>query len=487
MENVKTIGIIGAGLSGIITAKTCLEYGYEVKVFEKDSELGGVWSSNKRYAGVNTQNTKDTYYFSGFPMPRHYPEWPSGEQVQAYLTSFAEKFDLLRRIRFSSEVQNVRFEQNKWQLTVRRNGMTEISMVDFLIICNGTFSDPYIPEIPGMDSFVRAGGELMHSTGLKSAEMARGKRMVVVGYSKSAHDVITVGSEAAKSAHLVFREAKWKVPAFVKGINAKYIILNRMGEAMIKPDKHNRMERLVHRSGLPKRMMTFMQNEIRRKQNLDEFGLVPDCGIQDQAFGEITMETPGFFEKVKQGTIRTTKAEIASIDGKKVTLTNGDVLDCDLLVFGTGFRQTVPFLSQEYLDKMLDDQGNFLLYHHILPAGVPSLAFVGYNSSIQTTMTSEFAALWVCEYLKGRVYRPTQAEILQEGTNYIKWRSQFRLNAFSRGLGAMPGTIHHVDILLKDMKAPLPFLSLIPDWLITSDPKRYKKVRAKIVARNSAK
>jgi phytoene dehydrogenase-like protein len=46
MEHVKTIGIIGAGLSGLVTAKTCLEYGYEVKVFEKDTELGGVWSSS---------------------------------------------------------------------------------------------------------------------------------------------------------------------------------------------------------------------------------------------------------------------------------------------------------------------------------------------------------------------------------------------------------------------------------------------------------
>jgi hypothetical protein len=48
----------------------------------------------------------------------------------------------------------------------------------------------------------------------------------------------------------------------------------------------------------------------------------------------------------------------------------------------------------------------------------------------------------------------------------------------------MPGTIHHVEMLLKEMKAPLPFLSLIPDWLVTINPARYKKVRKKIISRN---
>jgi hypothetical protein len=231
-------------------------------------------------------------------------------------------------------------------------------------------------------------------------------------------------------------------------------------------------------------MLSFMEKDIRLKQMLDELGLVPSCGIKEQAFGEISVETPGFFQKVRQGKIIVKQAEITSISGKSVTLTNGEKLECDLIVFATGFKQTIPFLPDHFMHKLLDKQGNFLLYHHILPAMVTALDFVGYNSSIQSTITSEFAALWVCEYLKGRIARPTDAEIIQEGTDFIKWRSQFRQNAASRGLSTMPGTVHHVDMLLKDMKAPLPFFSLIPDWLVTINPARYKKVRNKIIKRN---
>src|SRR5215471_7563409 len=104
MENIKKVGIIGAGVSGLVTAKTCLEYGYSVRVFEKDLELGGVWAGSRRYPGVTTQNTKDTYYFSDYPMPKHFPEWPSGEQVQSYLFDYAKHFGILPYIDFGSEV-----------------------------------------------------------------------------------------------------------------------------------------------------------------------------------------------------------------------------------------------------------------------------------------------------------------------------------------------------------------------------------------------
>jgi cation diffusion facilitator CzcD-associated flavoprotein CzcO len=485
MEPVKTIGIIGAGVSGIITAKTCLEYGYEVKVFEKDAELGGVWATSRRYVGVRTQNTKDTYFFSDFPMPKHYPQWPNGEQVQAYLKSFAEKFNVLSKIHFSSEVVKAEFDQNKWTLRINENGSLLDEQVDFLIVCNGTFSDPYIPAIPGMDSFVDAGGEILHSTGFKSPELSRDKRMIVVGYSKSAHDVATEGAKTAKSARLVFREAKWKIPPFVKGLNMKYALLNRLGEALIKPDDtRNSMERFVHKIGLAKKMLAFMQNEIKRVQHLEELGLVPNCGIPEQAFGEITLETQGFFQMAHEGKIQVTQGEIKSLNGKTATLSNGEQVECDLLVFATGFRQTIPFFSEEYMNKLLDENGNYVLYHHILPAGIPSMAFVGYNTSIQSTISSEFGALWVCEYLKGRVHQPSDAEIIQEGTDFIKWRSRFRQNASTSGLSTMPGTIHHVDMLLRDMKAPLPFFSLIPDWLVTINPGRYKQVRKKIIKAN---
>lgn len=38
----ETIGILGAGVSGLLTCKTLLEQGYSVEVLEKNSDIGGV-------------------------------------------------------------------------------------------------------------------------------------------------------------------------------------------------------------------------------------------------------------------------------------------------------------------------------------------------------------------------------------------------------------------------------------------------------------
>lgn len=45
--------VVGAGLSGLVSAKVLQEDGFEVTVFEKAPELGGVWASFRHYPGIS--------------------------------------------------------------------------------------------------------------------------------------------------------------------------------------------------------------------------------------------------------------------------------------------------------------------------------------------------------------------------------------------------------------------------------------------------
>lgn len=39
----KTVAIIGAGSSGLVSAKYSLDHGFDVTVFEQNEQLGGIW------------------------------------------------------------------------------------------------------------------------------------------------------------------------------------------------------------------------------------------------------------------------------------------------------------------------------------------------------------------------------------------------------------------------------------------------------------
>ena len=79
------ICVIGAGISGLAAARTFQARGHRVTILERGQDIGGVWEPSRSYPDVKTQTPRDLYAFSDQPMPKSYPEWPSGAEVFAYL------------------------------------------------------------------------------------------------------------------------------------------------------------------------------------------------------------------------------------------------------------------------------------------------------------------------------------------------------------------------------------------------------------------
>jgi cation diffusion facilitator CzcD-associated flavoprotein CzcO len=61
------VAVIGAGISGIAAAHVLQKNGHEAIVFEKSSEIGGVWAH--AYPEVSLQNTGLQYRLSDSPWP----------------------------------------------------------------------------------------------------------------------------------------------------------------------------------------------------------------------------------------------------------------------------------------------------------------------------------------------------------------------------------------------------------------------------------
>lgn len=479
--------VIGAGLSGLVTAKTLLEYGYAVTVLEKEAEPGGVWASRRHYPGLTTQNTRDTYAFSDFRMPRDYPEFPSGAQMLAYLKAYAEKYGLNRVIRLNHTVDKADLEYAEgkyyWEINGRNGEKPFYEEADFLVVCNGTFSQPYVPEYPGMETFTRNGGQVLHTTTIHSPDLYRRKRVAVVGFGKSACDIAASIAAETRETYLIYRQAKWKVPKRILGINYKYLLLTRYGEALTKLRYRSGIENAIHLLRIPRLMLGLMQKIFRWQQKLDKAGMLPETDITDLLYGELSVESDGFYQKVREQRIIPLRSEIAGFYEQGVQLANREIVQLDTVIFGTGFQQTIPFFSEELIRKFTDADGNYLLHRNILPVRVPALAFVGYNTSFYCNLTSEIAALWLCEYLDGQINLPPKAAMDAQILDHLNWRKQFRPNGLFKNAGVYPFNLTYVDWLLADMQARLPLGALLSEWLKVVEPSNYAPVKRKIMGR----
>jgi len=47
-----TVGVLGAGAAGLITAHTLLKDGFDVKILTRDPTPGGVWAKHRILDGV---------------------------------------------------------------------------------------------------------------------------------------------------------------------------------------------------------------------------------------------------------------------------------------------------------------------------------------------------------------------------------------------------------------------------------------------------
>ena len=94
--------------------------------------------------------------------------------------------------------------------------------------------------------------------------------------------------------------------------------------------------------------------------------MVPSLPFETVARSTVSLVTEGFFENVASGRIQIKKnAEIKNLlvrgGGKFAELNNGQTVPADVVVCGTGWHQSVPFLSQDIMRKVTDAQGNFRL------------------------------------------------------------------------------------------------------------------------------
>ncbi|MFK5979932.1 MAG: NAD(P)/FAD-dependent oxidoreductase [Rhizobiaceae bacterium] len=459
MVEKKKVAVIGGGVSGLAAAKAFDERGHTVHGFERSHDFGGVWELSRSYPGVQTQSPKDLYCYTDHPMPDDYPEWPKGPQVHAYLRSYAEKHKLQRLFQLNTEILSMERRKDGapgWTLKLEAAGNTWDEDFDFVSICTGQFSEKNIITHPGQDEFVNEGGQVMHSSEYTDPATVKGKRVVVLGGSKSATDIaVNAAENGAASVKMVYLEKVWRVPYFIGGINFKRLLYIRAQEQQFNSWGRNLFQKTVAAITKPLVWANFrgLETMLKFQLGLKKWDMVPDNPIEKDVSCSLPIVTPGLFEAFEKGTVKPIQGTFEKYVGNEITLTNGDKIGCDIAILAVGWKLGVPYLGQAEQDKLIDSDGQYRVYRLAVNPDLPDMGFVGFNSSFCTILSAEMIANWLVRYVDGQLKnQPSDSDMRKNIDMMLDWRRNERPAAkVYGGLCSAPFHFKHFDELVADI------------------------------------
>ena len=201
--------VIGAGMSGLLSAIRLQEAGIPFVVLEKNSDVGGTWFENT-YPGCRVDSANHTYSYSF--KPKDWPQHFSGQTVlRQYFSDTADEYRLREHIRFNTEVKEARFDESAglWHLEVEGDAGTDTLAANAIISAVGQLNRPQIPDIAGTQEFA---GVRFHSAQWEHEHDLAGKRIGVIGTGGSAFQFVPILAEEAASVTVFQRTPPWIVP-----------------------------------------------------------------------------------------------------------------------------------------------------------------------------------------------------------------------------------------------------------------------------------
>ncbi|KAI1392150.1 putative dimethylaniline monooxygenase [Hypoxylon trugodes] len=237
---IKSVAVVGAGAAGAITAAALHAENYfeTIRVFERREAPGGTWifdpdpqpnlelrpgrfppdvdpplripdqlpritapnqqerfSKTPIYASLTTNVPDVAMCFSDqrFAYGPFAPHWVPRQYVESYFAH--HKTDPL--LSLSTTVEDVsKLPHDRWKLTLRKYDSARHVDVwweeefDALILANGHYSVPYVPQVKGLEEYLKKfPGRVLHSKYYRSPLPYISKKIVIIGNSASGHDL----------------------------------------------------------------------------------------------------------------------------------------------------------------------------------------------------------------------------------------------------------------------------------------------------------
>lgn len=318
--------IVGAGSSGLAAAKNLKAHDIPFDVIEIEDGVGGNWYYGKPrssvYRSTHLISSKPLTEYTDFPMPAHYPDYPSQAQVWEYLRSYTKAFGLYETIEFNTAVERIEKAGDCWDVTLSNHQTRRYRGV---IIANGHNWDPKYPNYSG-----HFDGVILHSAHYKTPEVLRDKRVLVVGAGNSGCDIAVESAQnAAQTFHSV-RRGYYYVPKYFFGKPA-----DQVGEVSLRLRVPLPVRRAIN---------TCLLKMVAGSPQ--KFGLPkPDHKL----FETHPIVNSQMLYYAGHGDI-IPKPDVAELRRDHVRFNDGSEERVEVMIYATGYNIVFPFMDKKYLN-----------------------------------------------------------------------------------------------------------------------------------------
>lgn len=391
---MKTYAVIGAGPSGLAAARALSRRGIRVEGYEASHGVGGLWDiSNPRstmYESAHLISSRTTTQFAEFPM-RSDVDYPSHRVLLDYFRQYADEYGLRDLFRFDTRVTRLDPRDGGWDLTSIGPDGESTRWYSGVVLANGTLAKPHVPSFPGEFT-----GEVRHTSAYKSAELLRGRRVLLIGAGNSGCDIAVDAVHHAASVDMSVRRGYYFVPRYLFGRPSDTLNQGRPLPARLKQAVDSRVLKMFTgdpvRFGFPKpRYRIYESHPIVNTMVLGHLG---------------------------QGDLRI-RTDVERFDGSIVRFRDGTSGEYDLVLLATGYTLDYPFVSREHLHWQGAAPRLFL---NMFPASFNGLYVMGMieASGIGWQGRYEQADL-LGSYLAAVDQEPARAERFRQRVNREPW------------------------------------------------------------------
>ena len=356
--------IIGGGQGGLGLGARLRQLGVPTIIVERNQRAGDSW--RKRYRSLCLHDPVWYDHMPYLPFPDHWPVFSPKDKIGDWLEMYAKVMEL--NYWSGTECNSARFDeaQQRWEVQVTREGEPVTLYPRQLVLATGMSGMPHVPEFPGRESFR---GKQCHSSAFTSGADWEGKRCVVVGSNNSAHDICADlwehGAQVTmlqRSSTMVARtgtlmDLGWgrlfSEQALARGIDTEtadlmmvtspYAILPQVQQSMVTEMK---------------------RRDAAFYKRLTDVGFMLDFGDDGTGLAlKYLRRGSGYYidtgasELICDGRIGLRSGvQIERITEDAVVLDDGSRIECDLIIYATGFGSmngwAAKMISQEVADRV---------------------------------------------------------------------------------------------------------------------------------------